>query len=197
MKNNIKISVLALFSVIALGITSCKKDNPVPENNQEEFDKTVLRFVELEAHGDHYDEHETALTVTFDASGKPDKSHYHIDAGHKYRLYIDLYSGGELINDEIIDEASAHQFFFTGAPDGVLNYTYEDNIGLKGIFEVLEESETFDLNVVLRHGIRKTDPLLPWNSPRSEYTKHGGADDLNVTFKLHPVEGDGHDHDGH
>ncbi len=194
MNTTFKISSLMILFFISIGFTSCKKDNPVPAVNQEEFDKTVLTFVELEANGNQLVEHGTALTVTFDAKGKPDKSHYHLTVGKQYRLNISLYSGGELINDEIIEETSAHQIFFTGAPEDVLNYTYEDNIGLKGVLNVLKETETFDLSVILRHGIRKTNPLLPWNSNRAEYTKHGGSDDLNVTFKLHPVEDGEHDH---
>lgn len=194
MKKYFKQVAIVLFAIASFSITSCKKDSPVPETNQEEFDKTVFTFVELESHGDHYHEHDTALTITFDAKGKPDKSHYHLTAGQKYRLYISLYSKGELINDEILEEASIHQFFFTGAPDGVLNYTYEDNVGLKGIFDVQQESTTFPLNVVLRHGIKKSNPILAWNTPRSEYAKAGGADDLNVSFDLHPVAGEGHGH---
>jgi len=193
MNNKFRISSLLVILFLAFGISSCKKDNPVPEINQEDFDKTVLTFIEVQENGGQFNELDTALSITFDASGKPDKSHYHLQAGRKYRLYIKLHSDGDLINDEIMEEASSHQFFFTGAPEGVLNYTYEDNIGLKGILEVVKENATFDFNIVLRHGIRKTNPVLPWNTIRSEYTKHGGSDDLNVTFKLHPTAGDSHD----
>ncbi|ADY53673.1 hypothetical protein Pedsa_3135 [Pseudopedobacter saltans DSM 12145] len=182
MKKYFKQLTIVIFALASLSIASCKKDNPVPETDQEEFDKTVLTFVELEADGNH--ELGTALTVTFDATGKPDKSHYHLTVGHAYRMYISLYSKGELVNDEILADVDLHQFFFTGAPNGVLNYTYEDNIGLKGVFEVMKENPTFTLNLILRHGIRKSNPLLPWNSPRSEYVKAGGADDLNVSFDL-------------
>lgn len=196
--NNISKSLSVIFAVVLFALTSCKKDNPQPEVNQEEFDKTELIFVELDGINGQYHEHDTALTVSFDASGKPNKHHYHIKKG-TYRLYINLYSKGVLINQEILDEADEHQFFFNGAPTGVLNYTYEDNVGLKGILEVLQGSETFDLNVVLRHGIRKTTPMLPWNSSRSEYAKAGGTYDLNVTFELHPFENEHIDdaHSGH
>lgn len=194
MKKYFKQLTFVLLAIASLSFVSCKKDNPVPEVDQEEFDKTVLTFVKLEGQQGNYHELGTALTVTFEATGKPDKSHYHLTVGHAYRMYISLYSKGELVNDEILADADLHQFFFTGAPNGVLNYTYEDNIGLKGVFEVVKENPTFTLNLILRHGIRKSNPLLPWNSPRSEYVKAGGADDLNVSFDLHPVAEGSNDH---
>ena len=184
MKKYFKQLTIALFAIASLSVVSCKKDNPVPETDQEEFDQTVLTFVELD--NNHQEIGDPALTVTFDIKGKPDKSQYQLMAGHSYRMYIKLYSKGEVVNDEVLGDADLHQFFFTGAPDGVLDYTYEDNIGLKGVFNVQKENPVFTLNLVLRHGLKKSNPLLPWNSPRSEYVKAGGADDLNVSFDIHP-----------
>ena len=195
MKTTNKFSLLAFIAVIALTFNACKKDDPIPEVDQEEFSKSELVFFELEEENGKLVEHDTALVVKFDAAGDPDKSHYHIDAGHEYRLYINLYDKkGNLNNDEILEEADEHQVFFPGAPADVLNYTYEDNIGMTGVMSVLKEtSEDVELQVVLRHGLKKSSPIAAWNTSSADYAAFGGADDLNVAFELHPVEGD-HDH---
>lgn len=196
MKKNQISSAFIVALLFAITFSSCSKNDPVPEIDQEEYNAVQ---VVLE-HGDIVDDKFVAsdekTTINFTKDGTPTPKHVHITEGESYRMKINLLYNGENINQEIIDEASAHQFFFLGAPDGVLDYEYEDdNIGLQGILTVLDHADAaFDFNIILRHGLNKKHASAQaWNS--KTYVQAGGADDLNIKVELHVTSEDGeHDH---
>lgn len=188
--------VLGLFAVGILSFSACSKNDPEPELPEEEIESVVFNFIELEAHGDHYDETDNIIRVVFDEDGLPPVGeHYDLEVGHKYRLKVVAYDfAGREIQQEFVNEADEHQFFFTGAPAGTLNYTYEDdNVGVTGIFEVLDHTEgSFTMNAVLRHGLDKSRATADdWNN--TNHASFGGGVDISVRFPLHFVEDD-HDH---
>ncbi|WP_257667500.1 hypothetical protein [Parapedobacter tibetensis] len=187
---------------LAIGIitfASCSKDDPTPEPPQEEVAKAKLTFVEVEWHGSHphdVDNPET-VEIEFDRQMSPvGNGHVDLDEGKTYRLILTAYdSDGNEVQDEFVDDADIHQAFLLGAPDGVLDYTYVDaQVGVTGYLHVLEATETgFTFNYVLRHlnvGVKSNITAADWNNPN--YTQFGGANDLNLKFDLHIVEGDGH-----
>ena len=190
-----KFSILALFTVVALGFTACKKDNPVPEEDQEEFDGTTITFTAGHFHGTEFHSEGDPFTVSFtsnNAGATP--ASINLEEGESYLMEISIFRKGVDISDEF--DAADHQFFFTGAPAAVLDYEYKDaNLGLKGLLTVKSmASGGFDLNVVLRHGLNKQHTSAQaWNS--TNYAQAGGTDDFNRTFKIFTVEGDGHSHD--
>lgn len=191
-----KLSILALFAIIAVSFSSCKKDDPIPEIDQEEFDGTRITFTAGHYDGAefHAEEGEEPIIIDFErGSAAATPNHIHLHAGETYRMQIAILRDGVNINADF--DAPGHQFFFTGAPAGVLDYEYKDNkVGFDGFLTVKEATdEGFDLNVILRHGLNKSHgSAQAWNS--TTYAQAGGTDDLNKKFELHPVPADGHDH---
>lgn len=189
--------LLAAIGLAAVSFTSCSKDDPVPEIDQEEYDGTILTFTEGHYHGEEFHAAGDTLQIRFvKGSDKAYPSHVHLHEGEQYQLDIAMFKNGENISAEFGE--SEHQWFFLGSPDGVLDYTYSDNrVGFKGVFTVNQATpEGFDLQLILRHGLDKSQAAAQdWNS--NNYREAGGSDDFNKSFELHPVEGD-HDHEeGH
>lgn len=190
-----------------LFISSCDndKDDPVPEVAQEEADGWKLTFTKLD-HDGALIANDTTV-VRFDDEGHPTPHHLHLTEGETYRLSIDAFYKGKSVKQEFIDEGDIHQFFFTGAPDGVFEYTYKDQdkngrgIGLEGELKVLSATATgFDWTITLSHGLNKASThAQTWNS--ATFRQAGGATDFEASLDMHPVEGehhhdeDEHDHD--
>lgn len=203
MKKNRKSIIIALFAIGIFGLAACSKDDPQPEIPQEEVNGAKLTFVEVAWDGDHAEEMADPETVeiTFDDKGLPPVgAHAHLDAGKTYRLTLTAYDfAGREMQQEFLNDADAHQVFILGAPDGVLDYTYGDpddaRVGVTGYIHVLKESDGFPFNYVVRHlnaGVKASITADDWNNPN--YAQFGGANDLDLTFELHPVA-EGHDHD--
>jgi|SRR5690606_11356165 len=195
MKNIHLISYLAIASIILIFLSSCSKDDPVIEIDQEEYNAAQIIFAHGHFEDDVFIESDEEIVIDFAKDGTPSSNHTHLTEGESYRMKINLFNNGENINQEIIEEAEEHQFFFLGAPEGVFDYVYEDDqIGLRGILSVQSHSETFDFSIILRHGLNKSHSAAQlWNNP--EHIQAGGADDLNFTLALHAEsEEGGHDH---
>lgn len=195
MKKTQLLSILAIAFLFTFSFSSCSKDDPVPEIDQEEYDAAELEFVHGEIVGGEFIESEESTIITFSPDGKATPSHTHLTEGESYRLKVTLFHDGESINQEIIDAGDEHQFFFVGAPDGIFNYTYEDqNIGLRGILTINGHSdEAFDWTIVLRHGLNKNHAAAQeWDN--ANYAQAGGADDVNVTTELHVTSDGEHSH---
>lgn len=195
MKKTQLLSILSLALIIAFSFSSCSKDDPVPEIDQEEYDAAELEFVSLETINGELVETDESVVITFSPDGKSAPSHSHLTEGETYRLKVTLFHDGESINQEILDAGDEHQFFFVGAPDGVFDYRYEDqNVGLTGVLTVTGHSDAaFDWNIVLRHGLNKNHAAAQeWDS--TDYVQAGGADDVNVTAELHVTATGEHDH---
>lgn len=213
MKKINQLLLLASFSLV-LTFQSCSKDDPTPENDQEEVGGAQLIFteVEREAHGDHfhYNPIEMPETDTVTFSGTPPLApvgtHLHLEVGKTYKLELVAkdYAGRET-QKTFIDRDDIHQVFILGAPTGTLDYVYADkkedgtkvNVGVTGYLTVNSLSNTFVLNYILRHlnpGIKQNITALDWNN--INYTSFSGATDLDLKVEVHLVDGD-HDHDGH
>ncbi len=205
-------SSVILFALIALTFNACKKD-PKPEVPEEEIGKTELTFLEVEreAHGDHF--HYNAipdakpLVIAFDSKGLPPVgTHAHLIEGKTYKLSLKSYDfANREMQQEFVDKHDIHQVFILGAPVGTLTYVYADrdkenkkvNIGVTGYLTVDEHTEKgFTFRYVLRHlnpGVKAGITAENWNDENFA-TKFSGANDLDLKFDFHPVEGDEHDH---
>lgn len=209
MKKLYSILLLAFIAGSVLTLNSCSKDDPEPEIEMEEPDRALLTFTKLDDAGQ---ETTTKVTVDFDelahdhasesSSGTSTSAdedahvhpHIHLDANSTYRLQIEMFRDGAMINDEFLKAADVHQFFFFpqdeegNAVNGFINYVYEDKdqnnlpIGLKGKFMVLTEGEA-DIKVILSHGLDKSKvPAGVYNY--ADYALIGDTD-LDQVFELH------------
>jgi hypothetical protein len=193
-KNALKLSIICLTGLL-MTLSACTKDPEVsPENEQEEYDAARVAYIELTEDGT-----ETGDTtiIAFNKAGTPSPAHSHLTPGKRYRTIISLFYNGKDISNEIKEDGTAHQFFFLPSlPTGITHYAYSDadengrGIGLDGITTI--GAGTFDMKIVLRHGLDKShSAAADWNS--SNYYAAGGSDDLSLMFEIHAdEEGSGH-----
>jgi len=199
-------SVTVLSLAALLSLAACSKDDPQPEIPQEEIGSATLTFTEVEWDGTEAHDLEGGQVekVTFDQQGLPPVgTHLHLHAGKTYRLTVAAtdFAGREGAEQEFLEDADVHQFFFLGAPEGVWAYQYADpdnkRVGVTGYLHVLQPSEAFVLNVILRHlnkGVKAGISEADWNNP--QYTRFSGENDLDLNVEVHIVEDD-HDHGPH
>ncbi len=195
---------------------SCSKDDPTPEEDQEEVGTAKLVFteVEREEHGDHFHyndiDNPEVIEAIFEGENMLPKegTHLHLDIGKTYRLelFATDFAGRET-QQTFIDRHDIHQAFILKNPteslDGVLEYVYADrdadnnrvNVGVTGYLTVVEEANTFVLRYVLRHlnpGVKENITAADWSN--SNFTQFSGANDLDLKVEVHLVDEHGHDH---
>jgi len=116
-KNQLLALAFILFSTFFMA--SCSKDDPQPEIEQEEPDRALLIFTKLDATGNetqtkvevdfdelsHDHDHAHASTATVSEEGH-EHAHIHLDPNSTYRLNIEMYRDGQMINDEFIKAAA-------------------------------------------------------------------------------------------
>ena len=170
-------SLISLFLVMSIGFSSCKRDDPVLEDDQEEFDSVELLFTLI-------GNPEQTVKVVFNRFGSPEQEKYKFLKNEKYKMDIYLFHDGEDITPEVEDESLEHQFFFFAPASAVTDYSYQDNqLGLKGIIQFGNASSQFNLKILLRHGLNKKHPSAQlWNSPN--YIEAGGVDDLSFSVPI-------------
>ncbi|PRY49542.1 hypothetical protein B0I27_11198 [Arcticibacter pallidicorallinus] len=203
---------LAFILISTFFMASCSKDDPQPEIEQEEPDAAKLVFTKLDANGDetqtkvtvNFDElshdhdhahaHSSTATVSSEEEHDHEHAHIHLDPNSTYRLNIEMYRDGKIINDEFIKAADEHQFFFFAKDaegktvSNFINYVYEDKdqnnypIGLKGKFSTLGAG-TANIQVILSHGLDKSK--VPAGVFNYENYSLIGDTDLDQTFELH------------
>jgi hypothetical protein len=173
---NIKITIALLLSIL-VAFSSCKRDDPVLEDDQEEYDKIEIIFTSLEDPND-------VQTINFNKTGGIESSSYQLFNEKNYAIQINIFQDEELINQEFIDEADEHKFFFLAPSDAVINYIYkDDDLGLTGEISFGESTSEFNLTILLRHGLDKAHPAAQnWNS--RTYHQANGVDDLRLEIPI-------------
>ena len=204
------LAIVALSMIIFT--TSCSKDDPTPEVDQEEVGVARLIFteVEREVHGDHAHYHDIenpeTETVTFSGASllPPVGAHIHLELGKSYRLELVATDfAGRETQATFVSRADIHQAFILGAPANSLSYEYADvdangaavNVGVTGYLTVNATSNTFTLNYILRHlnnGVKANITAADWNN--ASYTNFAGANDLDLKVDVHLVDEGDHDH---
>lgn len=185
MKKNQLLSIATIAIFLIISFVSCSKNDPVPELDQEEYNSVQLIFEHGTYANNVFTPSDEKTVVNFTKNGNPTPESVNLTEGESYRMKINILLDDESINQEIIDEADEHQFFFLGSPDGVFDYKYEDDqVGLTGILSTLKSTnETFDFQILLRHALNKDHAAAQaWNS--KTYVEAGGADDLNIKLKI-------------
>lgn len=200
-----KLNILTILALILFAFSSCSKNDPVPEIDQEEVGSAKLIFteVEREAHGDHYHYNDikdaNVESISFSGSNMvpPVGAHLHLQVGKTYRLDLVAtdYLGRET-QQTFVQRADVHQAFLLGAPENTLTYVYADrdeankriNVGVKGYLTVEKESKTFVFRYIMRHlntGVKERITAQDWNN--SNFTQFTGANDLDLKAELHLV----------
>lgn len=197
-----KLSNYLLMGMIALGLatfSSCSKDDPIAEQDQEEVGRTTLLLQEVGWDGDFRSGHPHEVadapidTIQFDEKGNaPAGFHLHLHKGSSYKLTLIArdYAGRE-IQQTFLERADIHQAILLGAPQGALDYTYGDaQVGVTGYLHIVNTASTFTLQYIMRHlnpGVKANVTADDWNNPNYQ-SKLAGATDLDLQFELHPVE---------
>ncbi|WP_437918601.1 hypothetical protein [Sphingobacterium sp. LRF_L2] len=207
-----KISLSILFISALIFASSCSKNDPTPEEDQEEVGTAKLIFteVERESHGDHYhyNDIENAETDTVEFSGStllpPVGAHLHLEVGKTYRLELVATDfAGRETQQTFISRADIHQAFILNAPENSLSYVYADkdadgnsvNVGVTGYLTVDKTADSFVFRYVLRHlneGVKSKITAADWNN--TNFTQFTGENDLDLKVEVHLVEEDTHDH---
>ncbi|QNL47807.1 hypothetical protein H8S90_13350 [Olivibacter sp. SDN3] len=217
--NTLKIySLLAFLSVGTLTFSSCSKDDPQPEVDQEEISNAQITFteVERELHGDHYHYHDVpdgfTETITFDGSFVPSTDHFDLEEGKTYKMEVATYNfQGQESQQVYIERADIHQagiFGFTGNDENNrfdltehMEFDYGDaenaRVGITGYITVTEHSDSFNFQYRLFHlqtGAKEGLTADDWN----DFSKlsNAGSTDISLVIPMHFVHGgDDHDHD--
>ncbi|WDF70321.1 hypothetical protein PQ465_08060 [Sphingobacterium oryzagri] len=204
------LAIIALSMIIFA--TSCSKDDPTPEIDQEEVGVAKLIFTEVEREedGDHAHYHDInnpeTSEITFSGANMlpPVGEHLHLEVGKSYRLQLVATDfAGRETQQTFISRADIHQAFILGAPANALSYEYADvdasgasvNVGVTGYLTVNATANTFTLNYILRHlndGVKANITAADWNN--ANYTQFTGANDLDLKVSVHLVNEGDHDH---
>lgn len=207
MKNYITILFISVLS-----FSSCKKDDPTPEADQEEVGSASIIFTEVEgeAHGDHYDytEIQNPEVERIDFTGSqmlpPVGAHTHLEVGKSYRFNVIVKDfAGRETQQSFVQKDDQHFAFILGIPEDAAYVVYNDKredgtevkVGIQGHMTILKESTTFNVRYVMRHLNAKVkeaiDPKKDWQN--SNFTVFTGGNDLDLKFQLHFMkDGQGH-----
>ncbi|MEI5986071.1 MULTISPECIES: hypothetical protein [Sphingobacterium] len=209
---NIHLFIIALFSISVF--SSCSKDDPNPEVDQEEVSGATLVFTEVKkvVNGSNvsYEDIAGAEVEKIEFKGNdllPEVgAHLHLekDKSYRFNLIVRDFAGRES-QQTFVARDDQHFAFILGAPADALSISYADKkadgtavkVGTVGHISVNQVAESFTFNYILRHlnpGV-KSQIDLDKDITNKEYTKFGGANDLDLKFSLHLVEEDDHGHD--
>lgn len=191
-----------LFLSLGIFLSSCEKDDPVPEIDQEVITELTLSFTELNDADEPIPGTGFEVKATdvegISLGGSPTIEVIDsFEAGKKYQLDIFLYNhiAGEDVTEEVEEHGDEHQFYFLGTSmvgeNAFLSYAYNDTdqhgqpIGLKGMITVGQASAgtTGSFRVILRHGLNK-DFAGASNPTFGNIESAGGESDLDVTFEV-------------
>jgi hypothetical protein len=172
-----KYTILSIFLLLVISFSSCKRNDPVIEDDQEEYDAVEVVFTQI-------NDPSKTVKVIFNRNGFAEEVNYELLKNEKYNMDIFLFHGNENINQEVIETADEHKFFFFAPDNAVLDYQYlDDDLGLEGEISFGDYPERFDLKILLRHGLDKENPAAKaWNS--NNYVQAGGVDDLFLKIPI-------------
>lgn len=211
-----QLDIFILAIAVCFFAASCSKNDPTPEEDQEEVSTVKLVFTEVERqlHDDHYlyndSENPKVIEVIFAGEKALPKegTHLQLDVGKTYRLELFATDfAGRQTRQTFVDRHDIHQAFIfknpTGSLKGTMEYVYSDrdlnndrlNVGVTGYLTVVEETDTFVLRYVLRHlnpGVKERITADDWSNPN--FTQFTGENDLDLKVEVHLAGEHDHDH---
>lgn len=182
-----KISVIPVLTVlVSLIVASCEKEDPVIPNEEELI--TTMIYTLLPPDGG------PARVLKFedpdgDGGEDPVFTVDDLDAGFTYTgsivLLNEIDTPADTVSNEVWDEATQHQFFFTAAGGLDLSVAYSDAdadglpVGLSNILTTGDASSG-TLKITLRHQPDKSGEGVS----DGDVTNAGGETDIEVTFDV-------------
>ncbi len=190
MKHVFKLSAAALLAS-SLFLTSCKKDTPTPEPNEEEvITKVELSFIP--EGGTEADEISFEWKDT-DGNGTPEQiDPILLDAGKKYNVEVEVYNESVTPEEDITEEIEtvegkkSHRFYYIPASANLVTISGLDkdadnvSVGLTSLWQTSATAATGKIRVVLRH-YAGTPPNKQENDP---VDSPKASTDIDVEFPL-------------
>lgn len=195
MKNYILLALISVFT-----FTSCKKDDPVQELDQEETSTATLIFTPVEK---EIKDGKTVYTPIVDEEEQSIKfqgpdykaelgAHLHLHVGETYKLELKTIDfAGRASEQTFLNRPENHQAFLIGADNTALDFEYadENNVGITAYITVKKEKSSFTLNYIMRHlrpNVKQNIKATDWNNVN--YMQFTGDNDLDLQFEAHFVE---------
>lgn len=185
-------------------LSSCSKDDPTPEIDQEELGSASLTFTPVEKK--EVNGTTTYLPIAGEESQEvkftgaqllpPVDLHLHLHVGETYKMELKSFDFANRESQQtFIQRADSHQAFLLNAPTGSLDFVYaDDQVGVTAYITTLKETNSFSLRYIMRHlntGVKSRIKPSDWNN--SNYSQFTGANDLDLKFTVHFTE-EHHDH---
>lgn len=195
MKNHL----LLTFTVLLL-FSSCTKNDPIAEVDQEQLSSAILLFTPVER--EIIDgktiytpiEGEKIETIRFEAPSYLPEVGTHVDLHiaetYKLELKTTDFSGRES-QQTFLNRPENHQAFLLGADVSLIDFEYADetNVGITAYITVKKTSNKLVLNYIMRHlntNVKQNIKSTDWNN--KDYKIFSGANDLDLKFEAHFVE---------
>ncbi|MBP3942911.1 hypothetical protein J5U18_04915 [Sphingobacteriaceae bacterium WQ 2009] len=178
MKINHVFRPLVALLVAAVSLSSCKKDNPVHEHDNEEISRLELQFTPTTGMAAE------PQTLVFTTADNANKEVTLKKGSYTLRIKAQDFDGHD-ITQEFIESAAEHQFFFVGPTAQQVSYSYLDaNVGISGTWNNLQAASGIPVQVTLMHGLNKSKvSASDWNNP-NYFSLAGGTRDIAVSFNL-------------
>lgn len=196
--------ILTLFLAVAT-LTSCTKDDPTPEVDQEELGSASLTFTAVNKVDNNgtitytpiVGEAANEIKFTGATLLPPVGAHLHLHVGETYKMELKSYDfAGRESQETFLQRADTHQAFLLGAPAQSMEFVYGDNqVGVTAYITILEKTESITLRYIMRHlnaGVKARITAADWNN--TNFTQFTGANDLDLKFEAHLTEEHDSDH---
>ena len=194
MKNYI---ILAFSAIIAF--SSCTKDDPIAEIDQEQLSSATLIFTpvtqEINNGKISYKEieGEKIQSIKFKAPSYLPELGEHLDlhVGDTYKLELKTTDfAGRASEQTFLNRPESHQAFLLGVDNDTIEFVYGDdyNVGITAYLTVKKEGN-LTLNYIMRHlnaSSKSTLKSTDWNNASVKL----GAVDLDLKFQAHLVDED-------
>lgn len=165
--------LFALF-IAVITLSSCSKDDPTPEIDQEEVGKAVLTFTPVEKVNGTYkpiaDETPESIEFTGTQMLPPVDAHLHLHVGETYKMELKSFDfAGRESQNTFLNRHETHQAFLLGTAANTVSFEYGDdnNVGVTAYITINEEAATSTWRYIMRHlnpGVKNQIQSADWNN---------------------------------
>ena len=198
MKNYILLALISVFT-----FSSCKKDDPIQEVDQEELSAASLTFTPVEKEVIDGKTIYTAIageeiqSIKFEGPNYlPDVGkHLDLHVGETYKMELKTTDfAGRSSEHAFVNRAENHQAFLLGAENDLLDFEYGEvnNVGVTAYITIKKISDKINFIYVMRHlnnDVKSKITASDWNN-NNYLNLFSGANDLELKFQAHLVEED-------